>query len=94
LVTRFTVEESQFESLQGQKIISHTSRLAIVHTQPYIQWVPVVWRQGREVHHWFYQQPMLTISGAIIPLRRLPFRRVHDTFFKIISDVVLEFAAL
>ena len=34
------------------------------------------------------------MNGAIPPLRHVPFRRVHDTFIKIILDVVLQFVAL
>ena len=34
------------------------------------------------------------MSGAIPSLRHMPFRPVHDTFIKIILDVVLQFAVL
>ena len=34
------------------------------------------------------------MSGAIHPLRHVLFRGVHDTFIKIILDVVLQFVAL
>jgi hypothetical protein len=34
------------------------------------------------------------MSGATHPLRHVPFRRVHDTFMKTISDVVLWFVAM
>lgn len=34
------------------------------------------------------------MSGATPPLRHVPFRLVHDTFIKIILDVVLQFVTL
>jgi hypothetical protein len=68
--TGWPTEESRFDSRQVKGIffISITSRLTLGSTQPLVQLVPGIKRQGREADHSLLSSAEFKNSGAIPPL--------------------------
>jgi hypothetical protein len=70
----YGLDDQGFESQQGLGIFLFTteSRLALVPTQPSIQWVPQALFLGEKLTNHFNLVPRSRIRGAISPLPNTP----------------------